>query len=367
MANKSAGEPNALDIASSSACTRSGAFALLLSLALASLIPYWLELKEDAVLGKYLSLRLELATQIELLDDSGTWQEYRASHGDAESTPLAQLVTSTVEIGKVITKGTDPKAVTMATVATVSGIDEVQRAADFLVQLDDSDMLTRSRTYSNFFNMSVYRWVSKRGTLIYRNEGASYGSGGPSDCLRAAISGEAQQAHEEVANFVPAVGKEMLLRCLTLRDVRELATFELPTIPDTTKYSGRGGKQVDVAPGTLPRNLYMASLFAAGLLLFVVVYFSAFVREAVSSPTFPAQGTIFGAFSRPFWILAIFALALWAPVAASIGVAVVSRKLPLTLCSVLMGGATLSSHAVLHRKSYFAALNPLRLIRKGAG
>ncbi len=385
MTDQSAREPSALDVASSKACTQSGAFALLLSLALASLIPYWLEGREDAALGRYVSLRLELATQVELLDDSGTWQRFKATHEDAEDIPLAQLIQATVEgppEGSTKDLGTKPDTPSKTqnaqapgaqtgapaapiglTVTTRYGLDEIQRAAGFLTQLDDPEMLRMSRGYSTFVNFSVYRWASRRGTLIYRHEVATTDSGSPNACVKAMLKGPMQQPHPEIVNFVPSVGEDALLSCLTLHDLRGLAEFELPKVPDTTKYGGRGGKEVDVAPGVLPRNLYMASLFAGGLLLFVVVHFRAFVGEAVSSPTFPAQGTLFGAFAGSRWILATFALSLWAPVAASLGVALVSRRPVLMLCSVLMVGAVLSVHLALRRKSYFAALNLARLLR----
>jgi hypothetical protein len=387
MANDTASVPNALDTASSGACTRAGAFALLLSLALTSLIPYWLEGRQDAILGKYISLRLELAMQTELLDDSGTWKEYKTTHPNAESTSLSELVQAAVEMpvksavqarASEATNGlgvkqrsravgvTAERAVpappTGLSVAVLYPIDEIQRAADFLVQLDDSDMLARSRDYSNFYNFSVYKWASRRGTLIYSNEIASDGTSGPNDCLRAAMKSPMAEVHPEIASFVPAIGKEALLNCLTVRDLRELADFELPKIPDTTKYSGRGGKEVDVAPGALPRNLYMASLFAEGLLVFVLVYFAAFVRQSMSSPKFPVPGTIFAAFFTPPWILAAFVLALWAPVMAAAAVAWVSRRPLLVAFSALIAAVVLSIHRFLNRKSYFAALNPLRLV-----
>jgi hypothetical protein len=91
---------------------------------------------------------------------------------------------------------------------------------------------------------------------------------------------------------VSSLGRELLLDCLTLHDIRELADFELPTIPDTTKFGVRGEREVDVSPGSLPRDLYLASLFAQAFMIFVLVYFNAFAREAVSSANFPAGGDV---------------------------------------------------------------------------
>lgn len=44
----------------------------------------------------------------------------------------------------------------------------------------------------------------------------------------------------------------------------------------------RVGAQIDVAPGSLPHDLYAASVLAQLLLSFVMAYFYAFTREAVS-------------------------------------------------------------------------------------
>jgi hypothetical protein len=84
-------EPTAADRASSDACTRSGAFALLLSVVLLLLIPYWLDRPKRKALGEYLTNRLNLIIYLEKLDDDPVWQMYKDSHPTAESTSIAQL------------------------------------------------------------------------------------------------------------------------------------------------------------------------------------------------------------------------------------------------------------------------------------
>ena len=90
-------EPTTLDKAASKACTQPGAFALLLSMALVSLIPYWLQGKQDNALGRYVSLRLGLATAVELLDESVIWQKYKAAN-PPESPSIKQLLETSVEV-----------------------------------------------------------------------------------------------------------------------------------------------------------------------------------------------------------------------------------------------------------------------------
>ena len=49
------------------------------------------------------------------------------------------------------------------------GFGEVRQIADYLIELNNSDLLTRSRNASDFFNLSIYRWVLKRDNLIAQN------------------------------------------------------------------------------------------------------------------------------------------------------------------------------------------------------
>jgi hypothetical protein len=50
-----------IDEAASNACTRSGAFVLLLSVVLWLLIPFWLDKPNEIALGRYLTYRFNLA------------------------------------------------------------------------------------------------------------------------------------------------------------------------------------------------------------------------------------------------------------------------------------------------------------------
>lgn len=360
-------EPTKIDTAASDSCTRSGAYALLLSLALFSMIPYWLQVKEDIALNRYLSLRLNLVTAVDLLNDDPTWQKYRTSQKAAESMPMAQLLevlleiplseanTTTVEL-KPASTGEDRAQQAVAPVLSPPGglglrigfqIDEIHRIAAFLRGLDDSDLLTTTRGVSNSLNYSIYRWAFKRRLLIIRNIAASI-----PDWLPWPEHKEAQQ-HE---NSVPTIGSENFLKYLTLRDVQELARFELPKAAEITLSEGRMGKQIDITPGSLPRNLYMATASAQVLLLFVIVYFNAFAREAALSGAFPVPGTLFSAFSKSYWTLTVFLLALWSPFLASLSIAVTARKWPFIGLSMLIGFTVVSVHVVFHRKSYFKIL-----------
>jgi len=348
---------------------RSGAFALVLALVLVSLIPYWLRAKADTAADRYLSLRLNLAIAADALDDDFTWQQYKTSHEKAESMPLSQLVeasvespTSTESRSNTVRSKPKPGAAnkTQQTVAPAppsnirlsQGIYGVHEIAGVLVNLDDSDLLSASRAASAFLDYSIYRWTRKRFSLIHLNMRAT-----------TAVLVQAQQSDaRKTESLEPSIGKEVLLKYLTLRDARELARYELPSIPDTPEYRG-SGRAIEASLNSLPRNLFWASLLAQVLLVFVIMYFGAFAREAAASVSFPVPGTLFSAFSRPRWNGFVFFLALWTPFLASASVAIASRRWPLIGTSVLVGLAIFSGHIVLHRKSYFDFLT-LRFLSK---
>jgi len=82
----------------SEACTRAGAFALLVSVLLFVLCASLQDRKADEALAGYVSARLNLAMFIEELQKNEIWQNYSASLSGADQKPLAQLVRAKVEI-----------------------------------------------------------------------------------------------------------------------------------------------------------------------------------------------------------------------------------------------------------------------------
>ena len=380
-------DPAKADTTASEACTRSGAFALLLSVVLFLLIPYWLHQGRDIAVRKYRAYRYNLTIFLEMLDDDPSWQKYSGSHEAAESMSIAQLrdlwletptgeanlvkdqsrpasVTKkkTQEVAasklvrqppKVLEPPKVPAPPTNVTAKAVETLREIPQIVDLLSKLNDAELLTRSREAERYYDFSIVRWANKRNDLVYRNA-----------ILQSCTKQELETPHQEPKSeyFVPALQSETLLRCLTLGDLRELAHFELPPSYSPVQ-DGKG--EVEVVPGSLPRDPHLATVLAQALLFFVIVYFGSFAREAVLSTTFPAQGTLFGALSRSFWTLLVFILALWSPVFASIAVSVTSRKWPTVALTVLIFCAVLSVHRVLMQKSYFGPLDPRQLLVHG--
>jgi hypothetical protein len=188
-------EPTKIDTAASDSCTRSGTFALLLSLALISLLPYWLQEREEIALGRYLALRLNLASAIETLDDDSQWQQYKTSQEQAESISIEQLLKVRVEVPKREANTPKPQSTPSMTTEdkipqdATSGLTKpappaapnppmnlrmsmaigaIHQIAGLLKELNNSELLTSSRKASEFYNYSIYRWALKRTMVMKR-------------------------------------------------------------------------------------------------------------------------------------------------------------------------------------------------------
>src|SRR5208337_463431 len=106
-------EISSLEAIASDACTRSGAFALLLSLALASLIPTWSQRKKGKILGRYLAARLSLATIVDAFDENPIWKDYKLTH-ETESLSLEEVVSLEVSSATLPSFNKSPSAANQA-------------------------------------------------------------------------------------------------------------------------------------------------------------------------------------------------------------------------------------------------------------
>jgi hypothetical protein len=369
------------------------------------------------VLGRYLALRLNLAAAIDSLDEDPLWREWKLTN-NAEAMPIGQLAKVRVnftalsrpdsphqdtlqpdkppegsptkrpaaaprspnnapdgppgktEIGALAgiaetrpasfnllqngptCKPTDPgcpAAPTLVSAEVFVQLAVAQQIADFLAQLNDSDLLTRTRNASNLFSFAVYRWAVKRDNLIAQSR---FKSGSP---ILKSYDGPDSQSP---GNFTPAADTADLLG-LTLSAVRELAKAELPPVDDGVKLDANDDG-VELTTGSLPRSLYGASLFGQVLLFFAVVYFGAFALGAVSAEDFPEDESIFAAFARTRLSHVVFLVAVWTPLAVSVGILLFSFEatsiwgsLGLACCTALVGTAVVSVYNTLSRKLYF--------------
>ena len=398
MANHEDGssvEPTKIETSASDACTRSGVFALLLTVICFLLIPYWRDRKNEIALKRYVADRLNLATTVETIAEGPTWRNYIASHPEAVSIPIAQLLDKKVEMsrglativnpdpslgkdwkmefrdqshaqsGKLkkqhasVTAPVTPSPPTNLRAYADPGswlLDYMPQIAELLTDLNNPDVLSRSRRVSKFFDFSIVRWSRKRGNIIYRNAFSHVCT--PTKEIES-LEQDKKSAYDEF--YVPRLNTDVMQSCLTFPDVQELAQFELPTLTNPTQLGSRNWTEIELSPGALPRDPYMATLVVEILMFFALIHFGAYAKEAVSSSAFPARATLFGAFSNPPQTLLVILLALWCPLVASLGIALTSLQWPFWLCSALIFYAVLSIHIILQTKSYFLPLSLRRL------
>jgi hypothetical protein len=350
-------EPSKVEQAASDACTRSGLFALALSLTLGATVPIWSEQRDVLVLGQYIVDRLELQLTLDELEADATWQKKLAADQSLRDLPIVALaekertgglwreanadantisLTLRLEIVNA-TPSTGPQEKATQEAPQVTLPEQGAQAApeggapparllpptdlkiefppiyfrtleSLLKRLDDNAVLEQARRAHGAYDLMIYRWQRKSGALR-----------------------EAQSRTIGIRS-----GDAAGLAGLTLDRVRELGAFEYPKLDMSAKIDPGRGKQVDLTIGGLPRNLVSAAIAIEVMLVFVVAYFAAFLKEAISSRQFPAQGTLFAALSRSRVTAGISALALFAPAVAAVPTAAESRQPVLvTLAAVI--------------------------------
>src|ERR1035438_9764299 len=159
----------------------------------------------------------------------------------------AQPKSSATQAGGRRSRG--PAAPTGLTITTEIEIPEIAGIVELLKKLNNPSLLTESREHSNFYDFSIVRWARRRSSLVYRN---SFANG----CATKEI--EAPHVGKVTRQFVPAINTDVLLECLTLRDVRELANLEEPTMTNPTQIGTRIGSEIETTIGSLPRDIVLA-------------------------------------------------------------------------------------------------------------
>ncbi len=244
----------------SEACTRSGAFALLVSVLLFVLCAYWQGKKADEALNGYISHRLNLAMFFEELQNDEIWKKYLESDPDASQKPVAQLVDAKAVITQPLKnellnqpdaktgsglnsilkpnppaeisspqKGHHPKPVRplpplapptlSATSVSIIELHQMPFIVDAWKKLNDSDLLTRSRGTSNYFDFSIAKWANRRGSLMYANVVAGV-------CKASEL--EVPYHFFKPERYVPRLNDEALMNCITFQNLKELSSLELP-------------------------------------------------------------------------------------------------------------------------------------------
>jgi hypothetical protein len=230
-----------IDKIASEACTRSGAFALLVSVLLLLLCVFWQNLKTDQALAGYIVCRQTLAMWLDELQKDKSWQKYIESHPDAEEKALADVIHAQVPITfptaspktetskpEELPHSANPKprrpnsshlppaAPTVLSITAVGMVDqyEMPNIVAAWQGLNNSERLTKSRGSSNYFALSIVKWANRRGNLIYSNVLSG---------MCRATELEIPRKGLESEQYVPRINDEALMNCISLRDLRELA------------------------------------------------------------------------------------------------------------------------------------------------
>jgi hypothetical protein len=363
--NKPSNDTFAADFAAAESCVRAGAFGLILSLALITSVSYWAKVPDNQALSSYVAYRINLSASVEHLIQSVSWKDYLIDHLAAESITIFDLEAVRVGRGPTkmppplppqpnlpIEKGNPtnrPAPPTNLTATLIGALPSIFDVADALGKLNDSDLLTKSRNASAFYNISIYRWALKRNNLYI--EGVNTRTG--------AVNTEYSSVEVTTpspTNSVPAIDKDEMIRTLTLSEVRELASYELPVVRDSTTFDEGEERHIDLGIPTMPRGLYPATVCAEALLLFVVLYLMAFTLEAISTGNFPASGTVFSALGRSRITIVALIIALLTPAGACVAVAAVAGRPLLTCLAGLVCLASVSTPVLLFRKGYLRRL-----------
>jgi hypothetical protein len=311
-------EPSKVELIASDACTRSGLFALALSLTLGATVPIWSEQRDSLVLGQYIVDRLELQLTLDELEADATWRKKIAADQSLRELPISSLaereragglwreVNADANTGaftfrfKIVnatpSNGPQEKATQAVPQATLP--EQAAQAApeggaplapplpptnlkiefppiyfqtleSLLKRLDDNAVLEQARRAHGAYDLMIYRWQRKSGALR-----------------------EAQSRTIGIRS-----GDAAGLAGLTLDRVRELGAFEYPKLDMSTKIDPGKGKQVDLTIGGPPRNLISAAIAIEVMLVFVVAYCAAFFKggdliRAVPRPRNVVRSTI---------------------------------------------------------------------------
>jgi hypothetical protein len=230
----------------------------------------------------------------------------------------------------------------MVTITITVPMLEITQVGLLAKKLNTSELLSNAGNYSTYYSFSIARWVQKKRMLAWRNELQYQCSSKPFDL-------------PTKQSTTPEPNPDMLFDCLTIGDWRQLAAYEMPSTGTPDQIGGEIRRDIDVSVGALPRRVDQASFAVAALLVFTLLYFGAFLREATHSERFPADATLFGAFFRTRPANLLMLLAQLIPPLSSLAVAIVSKSWLLYVEFVLVGLATAWIFVGFQQKSYFTS------------
>ena len=314
------------DVRCSNSSTRAGLTILLFSaIAFAMVLPLE-KMKPFNALAKYISLRYELKDTLDQLEAEPCWKSLISKEGKQIS---GWFLSSLLEIHCETPPTDKPKIIYPSTQnksqedkktkkytqnlkqdkippAPPSGLSfsykvwHFQQISDILANLGDGKLLTLARSYSNFFNISIYQWEILRKRIISNRRKIPVITQPPPKSLK-----------EE-----PSFSREELIKHLTLDDIKDLSNFEFPELSNFDPLR-KELSQFNLPSLGIPLDIFSAIYFIEFGLIFSLAYFWLLQKEARLSNNYPAPGTLFGIFHRSSISRNIFTLFLTLPAISS--------------------------------------------------
>lgn len=321
-----------IDARCSAACTRVATLALALSMFSIAMYGPISSHDNRLDLGRYVLLRDRLSDQLEFLFNGQCWDHLRRSE-QIDSVEKKWSIQDLIDYqcnGATSTSPTietEAKPQTDTEMASVSNEDPVPRPSrpvlnlqilsslkgvrelgDTLIELADDELIDQARSTSYIFDRSIYRWDVMRRQMLYANmDGAML------------TNPELKIHMEDQSNW---------FQFLTLDDVRSIAKFEAIDSDSVIKYIRETGQLTLYGSGQR-FGVRQATWFLQATLAICAIYFWVFYRESRSSPNYPAEGTLFGAFRRTRTSRIIFFILTLMPAAAGTVLAIYSLSLSL--------------------------------------
>lgn len=355
--NKQQKEPTTLlDIRCSSACARAAITALILSAIALSMIQPIKELLALNALVKYTFLREQLRIELDELENDFNWKSLQDSKfgiqavmewsiaklleyecKDPPTEPKEKSTTETPDINQTklkekkpiisIPDDVPPSAPSVPKgFGVVRRLYNIRKISSILFELGNLEMIRLARSASYMSNIQIYNWELLRYRILQENTGLIPVGKGIST-FRSDQS--PPKFYTEDRTYF---NRDTLLEYLTLHNVRELSNYRFPDTKDLD-LSIRDRAKFILPSLKQPIAFTSAIIFIEFGIALSVLYFWVYQREAQSSNTYPAPGTMFGVFSRTYLTKLIFLILSVLPLAASVLLAIYAT--PLTYISIV--------------------------------
>jgi tetratricopeptide (TPR) repeat protein len=325
-----------LDDRCSAACTRAGTFALLLSaIAIALLNPIATANVRYALLS-YISHRLALKESVDQIHTNSCWQtlnDQRREPDQTENLTISELLKYECKEESVPSNNQLPRKISIRATESIPKsqsylawdppepqtkkpeklnpprnlrfvetypLPNLDVIVITLAQLEDVNLLNTARQYSPKFNGLIYRWQMARHQADVKN-----------------LSTEGQSPIKPMVTDTRSITLSQTVLKMSLADLKRLADLHLP---DANSFEDIRGGEPRLQTPAIPFQIQLEAgsiLLELGILL-AVMYFWLFYREAHTSTSFPAAGTLFGAFCRTSTSNIIFRLLILVPASASV-------------------------------------------------